>query len=211
MLTDLLTVAVLGFIGTRLVGAARLAVSPPGRQRWSAVVRGLRARHFVLAVPVLLLVLAAAFALLQVPGLSFGWWTAVGGEGNPVFGQTTRHHDSAFNQVIPIVFLALLLPTLPLFALREEEVFRAGAESRTTRQRAWWAVKFGLVHALIGIPIGVALALSIGGAYFTWVYVREWRRSHAVPDAVLESARAHLAYNLTIVALVVVSLAAGAV
>jgi preprotein translocase subunit SecG len=211
VLTDLLTLAVLAFIGSRLVGAVRVALSPRGRERWLAVVRGLRPRHFLLALPVLVAVFAAVIVLVQLPLLSFGWWTALGGQGNPVVGSTSRTRGTPLQTLIPAVFLLFLIPTLPLFALREEEVFRAGSETRTTRQRLWWAVKFGLAHALVGIPIGAALGLSIGGIYFTWVYLRAWRTTGSRERAVLESARAHVAYNFIIAMLVVVLLATGAV
>jgi len=210
-LTDLLTVAVLAFVGSRLVGAARVGLSERGKQRWWAVVRGLRVRHFALAIPVLLLVVVAVIALVQVPGLSFGWWTALGGYGNPVVGGTSRTRGTPLATIVPAVFLLFLVPTLPLFALREEEVFRAGSEMRTKRERIRWALKFGLIHAVVGIPIGAALALSIGGLYFTRVYLREWRATGSPSAAVLESARAHTSYNLVIATLVIVLLATGSV
>ena len=59
-----------------------------------------------------------------------------------------------------------------------------------------------VLHALIGIPIGAALALSIGGWYFTWWYLWAYRRTHNTSAAVLESTRAHLAYNVTVVVIV---------
>lgn len=210
MLNDFLTVAVLAFIASRLIGAARVSLSPAGRRRWWAVVRGLRVWHFVLAIPVLVAVFAVVIVLVQVPGLSFGWWTAIGGSGNPVVGSTERTRGTVLARLVPAAFLTFLIPTLPLFALREEEVFRAGSETRTARQRAWWALKFGLVHALVGIPIGAALGLSIGGAYFTAVYLHAWRRTGSREEAVLASARAHLAYNLIVAAIVVVVVATGA-
>jgi hypothetical protein len=61
----------------------------------------------------------------------------------------------------------------------------------------------------VGIPLGVALALSIGGWYFTAVYLRAWRRTGSVAAALTASARAHLAYNLTVLALVGIALVAG--
>ena len=67
-------------------------------------------------------------------------------------------------------------------------------------------MQFGLVHALIGIPVGVALALSLGGAYFMACYLAEWKRTANPLTATLESTRAHTAYNGTIIALFVVSL-----
>jgi hypothetical protein len=100
----------------------------------------------------------------------------------------------------------MLLPALPLFARREEEMFRLGAESWSWPRRIRMAVLFGLVHALVGIPIGAALALSIGGAYFQFVYLRAYRRTGSRREALLESTRAHLAYNASIVALFLVAL-----
>ena len=73
--------------------------------------------------------------------------------------------------------------------------------------------QFGLVHAVIGIPIGVALALGVGGGYFQWAYLRGWHASGGDPTAaVLESTRAHTAYNAVIVVVVlaaIVAIAAG--
>jgi hypothetical protein len=67
-------------------------------------------------------------------------------------------------------------------------------------------VLFGLAHAVVGIPIGAALALSIGGLYLTWCYLERWRETRSESEALLESTRAHLAYNLTIIGLVLASL-----
>ena len=71
-------------------------------------------------------------------------------------------------------------------------------------RRTLRCLQFGLVHAVVGIPIGVALALSVGGAYFMWAYLRGYRRADTWPReaALLESTRAHLAYNGVIVVLV---------
>lgn len=213
VLLDLATVAVLAFVGVRLAGAAGFAVRRgPGRARALAIVGGIRWRHVAPVPLVLAAVLAAAVALVQVPLLSFGWWTALGGVGNPVTGGTERTLGTALEWLVPLVFLTLLLPALPLFAYREEEIFRQGCEHWSAGRRVAKAVWFGLVHAVIGIPIGVALALSIGGGYFQWCYLRGYRAGGTQRAALLESARAHTAYNATIVALVLVSvvlLAAG--
>jgi len=199
---DLLTALVLTLVGVRLVTVARVSVRT--RSRSFAIARGLRPRHFLMALPVLVLVLVVASALIQIPGLSFGWWTAIGGQGNPVTGVTTSTGSSKLSLVIPAAFAVLLFIGLPLFVEREEEMFRLGAEQRSRRENARKAVTFGLVHAVVGIPIGVALALSIGGFYFTWAYLRMWRRTGAVDAALGESIRCHLSYNLIIVTLLVV-------
>jgi len=208
MLLDLLTVVVLGWVGTRLFQAARVALAPRQRSHVAEVVRGLRPRHFVLALPVLGAVIVAFSLLLQVPGLSFGWWTAIGGEGNPVVGVTSRTSGSALERIVPTLFLLLLVPALPLLVEREEQIFRRGSEHRTFGQRALRGLVFGLVHALVGIPIGAALALSIGGWYLTWAYMCGYRQGG--PDAaLLESTRAHLAYNAVILVLLAVAIATG--
>jgi hypothetical protein len=100
------------------------------------------------------------------------------------------------------VFLALLIPALPLFAEAEERMFRLGAEHRTRWGRLRRSVEFGLAHAIIGIPIGVALGLSVGGMYFTSCYMRVFRRGGDQNAAMLESTRAHTAYNATVFLLI---------
>jgi hypothetical protein len=202
---DLLTVAVLALVGVRLFEAARSSVE--ARARMLAIVRGLRWGHFVRAVPIVLLIVATAWVLIQVPVLSFGWWTMIGGEGNPVVGVTAKDYGIV-SVVIPLFFIGLLIVGLPLLVAREEWVFRRGAERRGTAANVGRSVLFGLAHAVIGIPIGAALALSIGGLYLTWCYLEGWHETRTESGALLESTRAHLAYNLTIIGLVLVSLVA---
>jgi hypothetical protein len=206
---DLLTVAVLAFVGFRLVDAARQTFSARGHV-WR-LVAGLRPGHFLRAVPVLGAVMAVATALLAVPGLDFGWWTAIGGEGNPAVGVGREGAAGPFETVLPIIFVTLLLIGLPLLVEGEEWVFRRGAQLRTRSANARRSVLFGLVHALVGVPIGVALALSVGGAYFTWAYLRAWAVTRSEEAALAESTRSHLAYNLVIAAIIIVALATSSV
>ena len=198
---DVLTVVALAFVATRLFGGTRLLARRDVRDHIADILRGLRLRHFVLCWPVLIAVIVVASALLYVPGLSWGWWSAIGGVGSPVLGMTERDSGSAFEWVIPLVFVLMLLPALPLFAEAEERRFRAGAENWSTTKRVARAMQFGLVHCLIGIPIGVGLALSIGGGYFTWAYLR---------GGIPESTRAHLAYNMTVFVIIATAFAVDA-
>ncbi len=197
---DILSLAVLAYVGIRLADAARHAVLSRGYV-WG-IIKGLRPRHFLGALPTLACVIGLALVLLQVPGLSFGWWTAIGGQGNPVFGSARPQAVGPLDAVIPIVFGFLLVLGLPLLVEGEEWVFRRGAEHRSRWGNLRWAVLFGLVHALVGIPIAAALALSAGGVYLTWAYLRMWRRTGSQEAALTESTRAHLAYDLVIVAIV---------
>lgn len=199
---DLLTSGVLVYMGVNLVVSVRRSLHPAARAHQLEILRGLRLRHF-LPVPIVFgLVAAVGVTLIQVPGLSFGWWSAIGGSGNPVFGVTDATSGTLLATVIPIVFIVLLLATLPLLVEREERWFRLGSENRSILGRVRWALAFGLVHALAGIPIGFALALSIGGIWFTIAYLRESRKTRSQRAALLESTRCHLAYDITIVALV---------
>jgi hypothetical protein len=202
--STVLTVAVLGFVGVRLATGFQRARTGEGRALVRTIFGKLRWRHFWPVPFVLACVLVVSFALIQLPVLSWGWWTALGGEGNPVTGGSTQTRGTAFEWAIPIAFLVLLLPALPLFALAEERMFRMGAENWSWRRRVRRTVEFGLIHAVIGIPIGIALALSCGGAYFMIVYLREFRRSGLPTVATIESTRAHTAYNLSILSLVLV-------
>lgn len=205
-LSTVLSVAVLGFMAVRLMTGVRVSRSRSGRRVVAAVRQRLGWRH-VWPVPIVLtLVIVAAGALMSVPGLDWGWWSAIGGDGNPVFGSTDQTSGTALAWLIPLVFVALLVPALPLFAHAEERMFRSGAEHWSTRRRILKTLQFGLVHALIGIPVGAALALSIGGAYFMRVYLRDFRRTGSSDDATLESATAHTVYNGVIISVVVIAI-----
>ena len=204
-LADVLTFAVIAFFGVRLTQAALRASRGPARARSLRIVRGLHLRHFAPVPFLAAAVVVTAILLVRIPPLDFGWWSALGGEGNPVFGSTERTAGTALEILIPLVFMTLLIPALPLFAEREEQIFRAGAEEWSTPKRILKGVQFGLVHAIIGIPIGFALALSIGGWWFTVAYLRGYRAG-GPNEALLESTRAHTAYNATLVTIVFVVL-----
>lgn len=204
---DVVSLAVLAFVGFRLAEAARHAVR--NRSHVWGLVAGLRPRHFVAAVPVLVAVVAVFVALTYIPGLSWGWWSALGGTGNPAFGGAPEGSVGPFEVLIPIVFGVMLFFGLPLLVEGEEWVFRRGAEDRTRAANLRRAVLFGLVHAVVGVPLAAALALTVGGVYFTGCYLREYRRTGSQDAALTESTRAHLAYNLDVIGVVVLALVAG--
>jgi hypothetical protein len=207
MLVDVLTLAALAFFGGRLVmNAGRAARSTDARERTLVIVRGLRLHHFLLAPLAMAAVVVVASVLFQVKPLQFGWWTALGGTGNIITGSTTRTHGTALEWLVPAFFLTLVFPLLPLFAAREEEMFRLGAEHWTLSRRIRRGLEFGLVHLVMGIPIAVALALSVGGWYFTGAYLRGYRRTASAWEAMMERTRSHLAYNLEIVTIAILVL-----
>jgi len=204
-LLSLLTVAVLGWVGTNLVMGARQALRR--RSHTVALLRGVRLRH-VWPVPFVLAAVVAVYAALSlVPPLRFGWWSLLGGQGNVVFGSTEQTSGTPLEVLVPVVFVLLLLPALPLFVEAEERRFRLGAEGWSTRRRIVRGLQFGLLHLVVGIPVAAALALAVGGWWFTWVYLRAYRRTRSDTEALAESTRAHLGYDMVVVALVAVSVA----
>lgn len=205
-LLDGITVAVLALVGVRLASVASRAVRSPLRAQVIELWSGIRPRHLLPVPVVLTAVVATAWALLAVPGLDVGWWTAIGGYGNPVTGGSERTAGTPLEVIVPLVFVVLLAPGLPLFAAAEERLFRRGAEGWSTARRIWRGVAFGAVHIVIGIPLGVALALSVAGWWFTGVYLWGFRRGGGA-RALREATLAHLAYNACILAVLVLSIA----
>ena len=203
VLVSVLTVAVLGWVGSNLVVGARRAVRR--RSHTAALLRGLRARHLWPAPLVLLVVLAVFGLAWLVPPLRFGWWSLLGGEGNVVFGSTEQTRGTVLEVLLPVVFVLLLLPALPLLVEAEERRFRLGAEGWTTSRRALRGLQFGLLHLVVGIPIAAAVAITVAGWWFTWVYLRAFRTTGSPSEALAESTRSHLGYNLVIIGLVAVS------
>src|SRR3954451_10443989 len=110
MVSDLLTVAVLALVGVRLVSAARTAVGAEVRGHVVDILRGLRLHHFLLAPVVLTGVVIAFSLLIQIPGMSIGWWTLIGGHGNILPGGTAQPNGTPLDWLIPAVFLVLLAP-----------------------------------------------------------------------------------------------------
>jgi hypothetical protein len=209
-LSNVLSFVVLAVVGVRLVQAVTLSRSDRGRSLSRVVWKRLRWRHFWPVPFVLAGVLIVAVPLMMIPGLRWGWWSALGGDGNPIFGSSKATMNTVWAWLIPAVFMVLVIAALPLFANAEERMFRLGAERWDTRQRIVKVLQFGVIHAVVGIPIGVALALSVGGAYFMSVYLRSYALTGSASEATLESTRAHTAYNLLIIVTVGVVLALSA-
>lgn len=205
-LTDVAAVAVLALVGLRLVGVAGHAVRAPLRARVVALWKGLRPRHLLPVPVVLTAVVAAATALVQVPGLDVGGWTAIGGYGNPITGGTEQTTGTPLEVIVPLVFVVLLLPGLPLFAAAEERMFRLGAEGWSAPRRIGMGLLFRGGPCADRHPPRRGLALSIGGWWFTAVYLWGFRRGGRA-RAHLESTLAHLAYNAWVLAVLVASLA----
>jgi hypothetical protein len=75
------------------------------------------------------------------------------------------------------VFGAGLILLFPWLAYVEERVFRTGLEDAGLGGQAWTALKFGLLHMIMFIPLAAALAVGVAGFVYGWIYRHAYRRS----------------------------------
>ena len=211
MFEQVLTVAVFVLVGLRLIQGLRRSRQGDARHLVAGVYRTIRWRHIWPVPFVLAAVSLVATLAVQFPVLEWGWWSSIGGAGTPLLGSSNETAGTVWEWLIPLVFIGLLAPAIPLWANAEEQMFRSGAQAWSKRRRALKTLQFGMIHAIVGIPIGVALALSIGGSYFMAVYLRRFRATGDERESTLESTRSHTAYNGLIVILVVVLIVTDAV
>lgn len=200
-----------------------LVLTVVGAQVWSAlrsphlgyawkVARRVRGGHVVRNLPAQACTILVAITLMQLPVLRWGWWSSIGGQGNVLLASVDPGTNLGWVQplaaVLPIFVIGAIAIAAPVLAMTEELVFRAGCERLRMSARARRAVLFGAVHALMGIPLGAALALSIGGLWFTGRYLRahnEARRAgcgnrEARMVGVETATEYHIAWNWTLLA-----------
>lgn len=209
-----LRLAVVAVVVLLLVRAARAAWS--NRRLAVAVWRRIRPRHVLGSCALLVAVLGTAvglMALVPASGLGLGWF--VGLSGNAVFapieeinlratGPAPNHASDVDDATaenerqgslgtqpstigVTAAFLLLLLLLFPWLAYVEERVFREGLETASTGRQAWAALKFGLAHLVMLIPVAAALAIAVAGFVYGRVYRRAYRRSAARTDVVAGS------------------------
>ena len=108
-----------------------------------------------------------------------------------------------FTLVFVYVMLFLMMKSLTAkkgalkkAALREELMFRAGAEDWSWRQRLTSNSIFGAVHLLnLYVPLAAVLTLAMGGWWFMSVYRSSYKKTRSRVTAVQESAAVHAAHN----------------
>lgn len=100
-------------------------------------------------------------------------------------------------------FWLLISLALPYLAKAEEEAFRS--EIFTTRKRITRNISFGLAHMVMGVPLFVALILSIVGYIFSIFYIRGYKRASQNEDAdelgIIASTSVHAKYNFLIMSI----------
>jgi len=148
-----------------------------------------------------------------LPWTQWGWFSAIGGIGNPVLGEADLGDgpqalaiSAALAVGFPIIFAVAAIRE----ARSEEESFRKGNQTHTLGRRLRRSIWFGLIHCIIGIPLSAGLALTVMGLWFDYVYQRGFTRALAggattelAEEAGVNVASAqHAAINLFIIGIV---------
>lgn len=191
-----------------VVGAVLVLLARAGRVAWARrqlalqVWRAIRLRHVVGSVALVAVVLGTALLLLSaLPLTGLGLGSLVGLEGNAVFAPIDGALDPtpaappdegptpspwvAWLQVLGVTaFLAALVALFPHLASVEETVFRVGWEDHGLLRQILSALRFGLVHLVMLIPVAAALAIAVAGFVYGRIYRRAYRRA-AVPRLVV--------------------------
>lgn len=241
LLRVLIALAVVALLGRAVPTAWR------NRGLTLAVWRRIRPRHVIGCVGLLAVVLSTLAALLAfVPGADLGLGRLVGLTGNAVFApleEATARSAAGEPDGGPIaaawlplvgttVFLFALLCLVPWLAYVEERTFREGLESATLGRQITAALRFGLVHLVMLIPVGAALAIAVAGFAYGQVYRAAYRGArqaaaprvglfglavatpstrHARDEAVLEATVWHATFNSLIITVVLAGFLTAAV
>lgn len=201
-----------------------------GRAAWrnrslaTTVWRRIRPRHVLGSVALLAVVLGVASLLMwAIPATSIGLGSIIGLGGNAVFapveeaaaragaGASVSAGGITAEQLVTIGtvgFLLLLLVMFPWLAYVEERVFREGLERAPLTREVLAALRFGLSHLVMLIPVAAALAIAVAGFFYGRVYRRAFARAaadeltpieRARTDGVLASTVWHTTFNSLIV------------
>ncbi len=76
----------------------------------------------------------------------------------------------------------------------EERTFREGLEDAGPLREAWTALRFGLIHLVMLIPIAAALAIAVAG----FIYGRIYRRRHRKAAARTEEVEGPFGFPVTV-------------
>ncbi len=173
-----------------LARSARLAWR--NRRLAVEVWRRIRPGHVAGAVALLVVVVTVAVGLtLAVPLTGLGLGSLVGLTGNAVFapveevalrsgGASPIAGGEAGNALITVVtaaFVLLLVALFPWLAYIEERVFRDGLERAGFGRQLWTALRFGLLHLVMLIPLAAALAVAVAGFAYGVAYRTAYRRT----------------------------------
>lgn len=205
-----------------VVGLLARTVRPAWRHRglalrvWSRI----RLRHVLGSAVLLVVVVGVALTLLSsVPVTRFGLGELVGVTGNALFAPVEEvaarggESGEALGLAVTGVFLAGLLALFPWLAYVEERAFREGLELAGPGRELWTALRFGLAHMVMLVPLAAALAIAVAGLVYGRVYRHAYRRAAmtmgpvtARAEAVLSATTWHATFNTLVVLGVLIGL-----
>lgn len=212
---DVETVRLLVIAGVVALLAVRARTAWQRRDLALAVWRAIRPRHVVGALGLMMLVLTVALSLWTfVPVTRLGVGSLVGLDGNVIFAPIESALEAPIQQAEPAAdgapspspgvpwvdvlgvtaFLGVLVAMFPLLAHAEELAFRLGWEDLSLGRQVLSALRFGLVHLIMFIPVGAALAVGVAGFAYGRIYLATYRRE-ATPRVVFPTGRLPLAVD----------------
>jgi membrane protease YdiL (CAAX protease family) len=109
------------------------------------------------------------------------------------------------SKIFILFFWFILSLALPYLAKSEEESFRSNI--LTLKWRILNSIGFGLVHMIVGVPLSIALVLSLVGFIFSIFYIRTYRKYEYISpekadyEATLVSTSIHAKYNFILVSI----------
>lgn len=191
-------------IALAVVGMLGRAARPAWRNRLlaTAVWRRVRLYHVLGCLLLLAVVLGTALGLMRVlPVTGWGLGRVVGLDGNAVFAPLQEASEVAQEIRAPAPgmpaaplpdtdwlqiglaggFLGLLLLLFPWLAYVEERMFRSGLENADLAGELRAALRFGVVHLLMFIPIAAAIGIGVAGFAYGRIYRRAYRRALGRP------------------------------
>lgn len=187
-----------------VAGLLGRAVGPAWRYRALAfsVWRRIRFHHLVGCLLLLAAVLGTAVGLARVvPFTGWGLGTLIGLDGNAIFAPLQEAAEltaprPGSETLVPAGpdwtfagiaggFLLLLLVLFPWLAYVEERAFRQGLEDASFGREVLAALRFGLVHLVMLIPIAAAIGISVAGFVYGRIYRRAHRRALGRPPSLV--------------------------
>ena len=136
--------------------------------------------------------------------MTWSWISMLSGDGTDVQGGNIMAAPFKSGSVIIIgIFWLLLTLALPYLAKGEEQTFRGLIFG--TKRRIITSIKFGLIHMVVGVPLFIALVLSVVGYIFSIFYVKAFNKAAKVDPytanevAINVSTSVHAKYNFLII------------
>jgi hypothetical protein len=82
-----------------------------------------------------------------------------------------------------VALFSVLLALFPFLAYAEERTFRLGLEHADGRAQAVAALRFGLAHLIMLVPVAAALAIGVAGWFYGRVYRSAYQRARGAAVA----------------------------